>query len=231
MFLTEYIIKDNRHSTSSGCKTKGVETCDTKLHPWAITPSPEDADNNLYTPQSYSRQAPNAWHTSGRHNTPRVLPQTRRILTKDNLPRVTRRPRPRPSSRNTASQVPSLRHAGSSVPRQDVPHVSPRHYSNYTYLTIQIFPLHPIHLILPQLHTTLPYNSSLVLTRIHMVKIQLGNIVALLATHTQQWSPCAGPTATCTQTPSPARFEFRTLTNSICQPLHNKKKLFSIKYF
>ena len=33
MFLTEYIIKDNRHSTTSGCKRKGVETCDTKLHP------------------------------------------------------------------------------------------------------------------------------------------------------------------------------------------------------
>ena len=29
-----------------------------------------------------------------------ALPQTRRILTKDNLSRVTRRPRPRPSSRN-----------------------------------------------------------------------------------------------------------------------------------
>ena len=72
-------------------------------------------------------------------------------------------------------------------------------------------------------NTTLPYNSSLVLTRIHTVKIQLRNIVALLATHTQQWSPCAGPTATCTQTPSPARFEFRTLTNSICQPLQQKK--------
>ena len=99
-------------------------------------------------------------------------------------------PRPRPSSQNTASQVPSLGHAGSSVPRQDVPHVSLRHFSNYTYLTIQIFPLHPIHLILPpQLHTKFHYNSSLVLTRIHTVKIQLGNIVALLATHTHNSPP------------------------------------------
>ena len=73
MFLTEYIMKDNRHSTTSGCKRKGIETCDTKLHPWAITPSPEDTDNNPYTPQSYSRQAPNAWRTSGRHNTPPFL--------------------------------------------------------------------------------------------------------------------------------------------------------------
>ena len=152
---------------------------------------------------------------------PLFLPQTRRILTKDNLPRVTRRPCPRPFSGNTASQVPSLGHAGSSVSRQDVPHVSPRHYSNYTYLTIQIFPLHPIHLIHPQLYTTLPYNSSLVLTRIHTVKIQLGNIVALLATHTTVIpSPCIRPPAASTQTPSPARFEFWTLTNSICQPLH-----------